>query len=98
MESVALMLQHNPSLVLLLLVGLPSLTWAAAYGRRPSRARRLFAGVALLLTLAITVVAVFEAKRNGGPWWPPLVICGVIVTGWVLLYFVAPLVRGRAKS
>jgi len=87
------MLQHNPSLVLLLLVGLPSLTWAAAYGRRPSRARRMFAGVALLLTLAITVVAVVEARGNGVPWWPPLVVCGVIVTGWALLYFVAPRVR-----
>lgn len=87
MESVALMLQHNPSLVLVLLVGLPSLTWAAAYGRRPSRARRLFAGGAIALTLAITVVAVLEARGNGGPWWPPLVICGVIAAAWALLYF-----------
>ncbi len=87
MESVALMLQHNPSLVLVLLVGLPSLTWAAAYGRRPSKARRLFAGGALALTLAITVVAVIEARGNGVPWWPPLVISGVIAVAWALLYF-----------
>ena len=93
MESVALMLQHNPSLVLVLLVGLPSLTWAAAYGRRPSRARRLFAGGALALTLAITVVAVVEARGNRVPWWPPLVVCAVIVTAWALLYFVVGRVR-----
>ena len=48
MESVAALLQHNPSLVLVLLVGFPSLTWAAAYARRPSRARRRMAVVAFV--------------------------------------------------
>jgi hypothetical protein len=87
MESLALMLQHNPSLVLVLLVGLPSLTWAAAYGRRPSRARRLFAGGALALTVAMAVVAVIEARGNGVPWWPPLAVAGDILAAWCALYW-----------
>ena len=87
MESVALMLQHNPSLVLVLLVGLPSLTWAAAYGRRPSRARRLFALVALALTVAVALMAVLEARAHRVPWWPPLAVAGVIVAAWAALYF-----------
>lgn len=90
MESVALMLQHNPSLVLVLLVGLPSLTWAAAYGRRRSKARRMFAAGALALTVAMAAVAVIEATRNGGPWWPPVALAGVIVAAWAALYFRAP--------
>jgi hypothetical protein len=87
MQSVALMLQRNPSLVLVLLVGLPSLTWAAAYGRRPSKARRLFAAVALALTLGIAVVAVVEARGNGVAWWPPLAVAGAITLAWLALYF-----------
>ncbi len=86
MRSVAEMLQRNPSLVLVLLVGLPSLTWAAAYGRRPSRARRLFAAVALALTVLIGAVAALEAARNAAPWWPPLGLAGVIALAWTLLY------------
>ncbi|HEX8953560.1 MAG TPA: hypothetical protein VF997_15690 [Polyangia bacterium] len=87
MRSVAEMLQRNPSLVLVLLVGLPSLTWAAAYARRPSRARRLFAGGALALTLAIAAVATLEAARGGAPWWPALVLAGAIAAVWSLFYF-----------
>ena len=51
-----MMLQHNPMLVVLVLVGFPSLTWAAAYARRPSRARRSMAVGALVAMLALTVV------------------------------------------
>jgi hypothetical protein len=89
-EPIAYMLQRNPSMVLLLLVGLPSLTWAAAYARRPSRTRRLFACGALALTVAMTVVAALEARGNGAAWFPPLVLGAVIAVIWTLLYVWRP--------
>jgi hypothetical protein len=89
-EAIAYMLQRNPSMVLVLLVGLPSLTWAAAYARRPSRTRRLFAGGALALTLAMTVVAAIEARGNDVAWFPPVVLGGAIALIWTLLYVWRP--------
>jgi FtsH-binding integral membrane protein len=82
MSPLGELLQHNPMLVVLVLVGFPSLTWAAAYARRPSRARRRMAIGAFVAMLALTLVAVVEALRGGAPWWPPLVCGGVIAALW----------------
>ena len=89
MESVALLLQRNPSVVLVLLVGLPSLTWAAAYGRRPSRARGRVAVAALCVTKLVAIVAVVEAVRAGAAWWPPVVLAACIGVAWTLLFVLA---------
>ena len=83
MEQVALFLQHNPSLVLLLLVGLPALTWAAAYAARPSRARRRVAVFSFVFTMVVAAAAVIEAARGGAPWWPPVALAGVIAALWL---------------
>jgi len=83
MEPVALLLQHNPSLVLLLLVGVPALTWVAAYARRPSRARFRVAVFTFAFTMAMAAAATIEAVRGGAPWWPPVVIGGVMAALWV---------------
>ena len=88
MQSVAEMLQRNPSLVLVLLVGLPSLTWAAAYARRPSRARGRVAVGALAVTKLVAIIAIVEAVRGGAPWWPPLVLALFIGVVWTLLVVV----------
>ncbi len=82
MDPLGQLLQHNPMLVVLVLVGFPSLTWAAAYARRPSRARRRMAVGAFVAMVALTVVAVVEALRGGVPWWPPLACGGVIAALW----------------
>ncbi len=84
MRAIAEMVQRNPSLLLVLLVGLPSLTWAAAYARRPSRARRRVAVVALAATWLVALVATFGAARAGSPWWPPLVCATVIAIVWTV--------------
>ena len=70
MRALAELVQRNPSLLLVLLVGLPSLTWAAAYARRPSRARRRVALVPFVLMWLVAIVAVAEALRVGVAWWP----------------------------
>jgi hypothetical protein len=88
MESIAYMLQRNPSMVLVLLIGLPSLTWAAAYARRPSRARRLFAAGGVAITIGVSIIASVEAAGDGPAWWPPLVLGGAIALVWALLFFV----------
>ena len=85
MSAIAAIAQRNPSLVLLVLVGLPSLTWAAAYGRRPSRARLRVAIVALVATGLVALAAVVEAMRVGERWWLPLVGAGGIAVSWALL-------------
>jgi len=84
------MLQRNPSMVLVLLVGLPSLTWAAAYARRPSRMRRWFAIGSLALTFAIAVVAAVQAHADEAPWFPSIVLGGGIAVVWTLLYVWRP--------
>jgi len=83
MEPVAALLQHNPSLVLVLLLGVPSLTWAAAYARRPSRTRKLMAVGAFLVTMAVALIATVEAVGNGGVWRPPVLFAGVIAALWL---------------
>jgi len=93
MESIAYMLQRNPSMVLVLLVGLPALTWAAAYARRPSKTRRLFAFGALVVTVGVAVVAAIEAHIDDAPWFPPLVLAAVIAVIWTLLYVWRPKYR-----
>lgn len=93
MQHVAEMLQRNPSLVLVLLVGLPSLPWAAAYARRPSRARRRVAMVPLVLTLLVAIVATMEAVHAGAAWWPPVALAAIIGGAWALLFL-----RGRWSS
>jgi UDP-N-acetylmuramyl pentapeptide phosphotransferase/UDP-N-acetylglucosamine-1-phosphate transferase len=92
-ESIAYMLQRNPSMVLVLLVGLPALTWAGAYARRPSRTRRILAAGALMVTIAIAVVAAIEAHRDEAPWFPPLVLAALIAVAWTLLYVWRPKYR-----
>ena len=72
MQAIAEMAQRNPSLLLAVLVGLPSLTWAAAYGRRPSRARRNVALAALGFTVLVALAGAIESARGGEPWWPPV--------------------------
>jgi hypothetical protein len=91
MQSVAEMLQRNPVLVLVLLVGLPSLPWAAAYGRRPSRARRRVAVGALGVMALVAALAIVEAVRAGVAWWPAVAVAAVIGAAWTLLF----LRRGR---
>ena len=86
MQSVAEMLQRNPSLVLVLLVGLPSLPWAAAYARRPSRARRRVAVGALVVMKVVALVAIVEAVRGGVAWWPAVVVAAVIGGAWTVLF------------
>jgi hypothetical protein len=86
MQQVAEMLQRNPSLVLVLLVGLPSLPWAAAYARRPSRARRRVAVGALVVMAMMAGVAVVEAVRGGVAWWPAVVVAAVIAGAWAALF------------
>lgn len=76
------LLQHNPMLVVLVLVGVPSLTWAAAYARRPSRARRRMAIGAFISMVVLAAGATIEALRGGVPWWPPVVCGGVIAALW----------------
>jgi hypothetical protein len=83
MEPVAALLQHNPSLVLVLLLGFPSLTWAAAYARRPSRARKRMAIGAFVVTMVVAGLATLEAVRRGGVWWPPVLFAGVIAALWL---------------
>jgi hypothetical protein len=90
MQAIAEMVQRNPSLVLVLLVGLPSLTWAAAYGRRPSPARRNVALAALAFTVIVAAAGAIEAARAGEPWWPPVAAAGAIGVVSALL-----LLRGR---
>jgi hypothetical protein len=85
MRSIAEMLQRNPSLVLVLLVGLPSLTWSAAYARRPSRGRRRIALGALAVTLAVAMLATVEAARAGAAWWPPLALAALVAAICALL-------------
>ncbi len=85
MEPIALLVQRNPWVLGVLLVGLPSLTWAAAYGARPSRARRRMALGALALTLGLGVVGAIVEARAREPWWPSLVVAAVIALGALLL-------------
>ncbi|MGZ3428508.1 MAG: hypothetical protein ACXVCV_17770 [Polyangia bacterium] len=84
MQSIAEMLQRNPSLTLVLLFGVPSLIWAAAYARRPSRARRRVAIGAFIVSCVLAVVAIVEARRNGASLLPALVCMGVIAASWAL--------------
>lgn len=90
MRQVAEMLQRNPALVLVLMAGVPAMTWAAAYARRPSRARKRVAVGALVVMAGVTVVAVVEAMGAGGAWWVPVVIGAGIGGVWALLF-----ARGR---
>jgi len=86
MQAVAEMLQRNPVLVLVLLVGLPSLPWAAAYAKRPSRGRRRVAVGALVVMLLVAAVAVGEAVRAGVPWWPAVVVAAGVGAAWTALF------------
>jgi hypothetical protein len=82
MDPFGQLLQHNPMLVVMVLVGFPSLTWAAAWARRPSPARRRMAVGAFVVTMVLAVIAIVEALRGGVPWWPPVVCGGVIAALW----------------
>ncbi|HXU69662.1 MAG TPA: hypothetical protein VN947_10045 [Polyangia bacterium] len=83
MDPLGQLLQHNPMLVVLVLVGVPSLTWAAAYARRPSRARRRMAVGAFVAMVLLALIAVAEALHGHAPWWPPAVCGGVIAALWL---------------
>jgi hypothetical protein len=87
MRAIAELVQRNPSLLLVLLVGLPSLTWAAAYARRPSRARRRVALVPFVLMWLVALVAVAEALRGGLPWWPAVALAAAISVPWAVAFF-----------
>ena len=89
MQSIAEMLQSNPSLTLLLVFGVPSLTWAAAYARRPSRVRRRVAIGAFVATSCIALLAFVEARRVGASTTPALVCAGVIAALWTLAMLLA---------
>ncbi|MCU1279023.1 MAG: hypothetical protein JWM53_2569 [bacterium] len=82
MQSIAEMLQRNPSLILVLVFGVPSLIWAGAYARRPSRARRRVAIGAFVATCAITIVALVEARHTGASPMPPIVCALAIAALW----------------
>lgn len=84
MQAIAEMLQRNPSLVLVLVFGVPSLTWAAAYARRPSRARRRVSIGAFAVTVAVALVAILEARRNGASMLPALACAAVIAALWTI--------------
>lgn len=84
MEPIAILLQRNPWVLGVLLVALPALTWAAAYGARPSRARRRVAVWALALSVAIGVVGAVAEWRAGEPWWPSLALAGFVAAVWLV--------------
>jgi hypothetical protein len=85
MQGIAEMLQRNPTLIFVLVMGVPSVTWAAAHARRPSRARRRVAVGAFVVTCAVAVVAVVEARRGGMAAAPPIVCAVVVAAVWGVL-------------
>ena len=85
MQAIAEMVQRNPSLIFVLVFGVPSLTWAAAYARRPSRARRRVAIGALAVTCVVALVAILEARRSDASLLPPIICALVVATLWTLV-------------
>ena len=94
MRDVAEMVQRNPALLVVLMIGVPALTWAAAYARRPSRTRRRVAVGAVGLMAVVAGIAAVEAARvgEGAVWWAPLVVAAAIGALWALLF-----TRGRRR-
>jgi hypothetical protein len=84
MESIAEMVQRNPSLIFVLVFGVPSLTWAAAYARRPSRARRRVAIGAFVVTCVVALFAILEARRRAASLRPPIVCALAIAAVWTI--------------
>jgi hypothetical protein len=89
MEAIAEMLQRNPALVLVLVCGVPAVTWAAAYARRPSRVRRRVAIAAFVATVVVVVLAAVEARRGGASLVPAVVCGGATAALWGVAMLVA---------
>jgi 4-hydroxybenzoate polyprenyltransferase len=92
MQAIAELVQRNPTLIFVIVFGVPSLTWAAAYARRPSRARKRVAIGALVVTCAVALVALLEARRTGASVVPPIVCALVIAALWTIA-----MLRGRGR-
>jgi hypothetical protein len=90
MEGIAEMVQRNPTLIFVIVFGVPALTWAAAYARRPSRARRRVAIGAVVAVGVVALVALVEARRTGASVVPPIVCAVVVATLWTIA-----MLRGR---
>ena len=84
MQAIAEMVQRNPTLIFVIVFGVPSLTWAAAHARRPSRARRRVAIGALVVTCAVALGALLEARRTGASLLPSIVCALAIAALWTI--------------